>query len=95
LCRGGLKGVAPLPRGAPVTALIEPMVKHNEVWEMTSEGKRLFAYEQTRAPREHQRRVFRFGRTLVYILCVPFALIVAVYLCMELRHRLISVIEWV
>lgn len=59
---------------------------------MTSGSRRLVAYEGMRTRREHQQRVAGWGQIIVYVLCVPFALIVIVYLCMEFRHQLISLV---
>ncbi|WP_420130460.1 hypothetical protein [Longimicrobium sp.] len=88
-----LKGVDPLPRGAPVTVLLEWTSHGWVVWEMTSGGRRLVAYEQMRARREHQQRVAGWGQIIVYVLCVPFLLIVVVYVCMELFHQLARLVD--
>jgi hypothetical protein len=92
LC-GALKGVEPLPRGAFATVLIEWTSRGWVIWEMTSGTRRLVAYEEVRAHREHQQRVAGWGQIIAYVLCVPFVLIVAVYVCMEFRHQLISLVD--
>jgi hypothetical protein len=92
LC-GGLEGVEPLPRGAFATVLMEWTSHGWVVWEMTSGHRRLVAYDQMRARREHQQRVAGWGQIIVYMLCVPFALIVVAYVCMEFFHQLISLVD--
>lgn len=92
LC-GALEGTAPLPRGAFATVLMEWTDRGWVVWEMTSGDRRPVAYEQMKARREQQQRVAGWGKIIACILCMPFALIVIVYVCMELFHQLSRLVD--
>jgi hypothetical protein len=83
LC-GAMRGVAPLPPGAPVTLLIERIGRENLVWEMASGDRRYIRYEQMRAVRLRQQRAYRVTSKLLAAACLPFVLIIAVWLWKEL-----------
>jgi hypothetical protein len=89
LCRG-LRGLDALPAGTPVTVLVQRAGGDNVVWEMTSGGRRLIAYERMRATRAAELRNHRAMWPLVALFCLPFASFIAFYLWQELQ-RLIRV----
>jgi hypothetical protein len=53
----------------------------------------LLGTERAARPVPAREHLYRFGRTVFILLCVPFALIVVVYLWKELLHRLINLAD--
>jgi hypothetical protein len=85
--------LAPLPPGAPVRVLVEPMAEGHLVWELRSADRVLIPYRQMRSARESQQRIAGGMRYAIAALCLPLVVILAVYLWKELSRAASSLAQ--
>jgi hypothetical protein len=85
LCRFGR--LKPLPPGAPVSVLVEPIPSRgNLIWELRSGSRQLVAYEAMRAALESQRRRMKWVGYLLAAICLPLVGVITVWLWKELSR---------